>query len=145
MFKLYSLAREFARDLLFEINGDVVTLSIKGVLLANTSSTSSNFSIFEVSENEFILAIQTSGYVVYLGIEAEEEIEEEVYPSLVRIIISEVMPIINNLVQVAKELSYKGADILLDDNMSSSLREAMYNLLLKHKKGKSPYEQVEVA
>ncbi|MDK2868885.1 MAG: hypothetical protein PWP39_120 [Pyrococcus sp.] len=145
MFKLYSLAREFARDLLFEINGDVVTLSIKGILLANTSSTSSNFSIFEVSENEFILAIQTSGYVVYLGIEAEEEIEEEVYPSLVRIIISEVMPIINNLVQVAKELSYKGADILLDDNMSSSLREAMYNLLLKHKKGKSPYEQVEVA
>ncbi|CAB49611.1 hypothetical protein [Pyrococcus abyssi] len=142
---LYSLAQELARDLVFEVDGEVVTLSIKGVLIAKISSTSYNFSFFEVSEDEFILALQASGYIVYLGIESDSEIDEEAYSSIGRILISELMPYVNVLISKAKEVNYSGADILLDDDMSPTLKEAMYEILMKHRKGKSPYEQFEIA
>ncbi|AFK22934.1 hypothetical protein [Pyrococcus sp. ST04] len=143
--KLYSLARELARDLVFDVDGQVITISIKGVIIASIPSKNYNFSFFEVSEDEFILALQASGYVVYLGLESDEEVEEEAYPSIVQILISELMPHVNLLIEEAKREGYRGADLLLDDDMSPTLKEAMYEILLKHRKGKSPYEQFEVA
>ncbi|MFA4639668.1 hypothetical protein [Pyrococcus kukulkanii] len=143
--KLYSLAQELARDLVFEVDGEVVTLSIKGVLIASVPSKSYNFSFFEVSEDEFILALQASGYIVYLGIESDEEVTEEAYPSIVQILVSELMPYVNALIREAEKVGYKGSDLLLDDNMSPTLKEALYDILLKHRKGRTPYEQFEVA
>ncbi|AEC50970.1 hypothetical protein PNA2_0052 [Pyrococcus sp. NA2] len=145
IFPLYSLARELARDLVFEVDDDVVTLSVKGVMIAKVNSTSYNFSFFEVSEDEIILALQASGYIVYLGIESDSEINEEALPSIGKILISELMPPVNLLIEKAKELGYSGADILLDDDMSPTLKEAMYEILMKHRKGRTPFEQFEVA
>ncbi|BAA30574.1 hypothetical protein [Pyrococcus horikoshii] len=145
MLPLYSLARELARDLVFEVDDEVVTLSIRGVLIAKINSNSYNFSFFEVSEDEFILALQTSGYIVYLGIESDNEISEDAYSSIGRILISELMPYVNLLVEKAKSIGYSGVDILLDDDMSPTLKEAMYEILIKHRRGKTPYEQFEIA
>ena len=145
LMRLYSIAQELARDLVFEVDDEVITLSIKGVLIANVPSKSYNFSFFEVSESEFILALQAFGYIVYLGIESDAELNEEAYPSIVQILISELMPHVNALIREAEKIRYRGSDMLLDDNMSPTLKEAMYDILIKHRKGRTPYEQFEVA
>ncbi|AEH24428.1 hypothetical protein [Pyrococcus yayanosii] len=146
LMKLYALARELARDLVFEIDGEVVTLSVKGVLLVKIPSDNYNFSFFEVTEQEFILAIQMGGYMVYLGIEADDEVEEEAYPMVVRTLIAQLIPDVNALIREAKKVKYAGpGDMLLDDNMSPDLKEAMYDILMRHRRGITPYEQVEVA
>jgi len=143
---LYALCQtELAKDLVFEIEGEPVTFSIKGVLLARTSSRGYNFSLFEISETEFVLAIQMRGFVVYLGIETDEEIEEELYPEVVRVLLETLSPQVVLLVTKA-EKEYRGrADLLLDDNMSPSLKEFFYQILIKHRRGDSAYEQTEVA
>ncbi|MFA4645785.1 hypothetical protein P8X24_00665 [Pyrococcus kukulkanii] len=145
LMRLYSIAQELARDLVFEVDDEVITLSIKGVVIANVPSKSYNFSFFEVSESEFILALQAFGYIVYLGIESDAELNEEAYPSIVQILISELMPHVNALIREAEKIRYRGSDMLLDDNMSPTLKEAMYDILIKHRKGRTPYEQFEVA
>ncbi|NJE00074.1 hypothetical protein E3E26_09845 [Thermococcus sp. LS1] len=146
MEELYAIAqRELAKDLVFEIEGEPVTLSIRGVLLARVKSKSYNFSFFELSENEFVLAVQMKGFTVYLGIEADEELEEEAYPELVRILLEHLTPQIALLITKA-EKDYRGrADLLLDDDMSPEMKEFFYGLLVKHRKGELVYEQTEVA
>jgi len=143
---LYALCqRELAKDLIFEIGGEPLTLSIKGVLLARTQSRGYNFSFFEISENEFVLAVQMKGFVVYIGIETDEELDEEFYPDIVRALLENLSPQIAFLVTKA-EKEYGGkADVLLDDDMSPSLKEFFYQLLIKHRSGKTVYEQTEVA
>ncbi|NJE42636.1 hypothetical protein [Thermococcus sp. GR6] len=144
--ELYTIAqRELAKDLVFEIEDEPVTLSIRGVLLARVESKSYNFSFFELSENEFVLAVQMKGFTVYLGIEADEELEEEAYPELVRILLEHLTPQIALLITKA-EKDYRGrADLLLDDDMSPEMKEFFYSLLVKHRKGELVYEQTEVA
>ncbi|NJE84907.1 hypothetical protein E3E23_03530 [Thermococcus sp. CX2] len=146
MEELYTTAQmELAKDLVFEIEGEPVTLSIKGVLIARVKSKSYNFSFFELSENEFVLAVQMKGFTVYLGIEADEELNEEAYPEVVRILLEHLTPQIALLVTKA-EKSYLGkADILLDDDMSPEMKEFFYGLLVRHRKGELIYEQTEVA
>jgi len=143
---LYALCqRELAKDLIFEVEGEPITLSIKGVLLARTESKSYNFSFFEISENEFVLAVQMKGFAVYIGIETDEELEEEFYPDIVRALLENLSPQIALLATKA-EREYRGkADVLLDDDMSPSLKEFFYQLLIKHRSGKTVYEQTEVA
>ncbi|AFL94758.1 hypothetical protein CL1_0550 [Thermococcus cleftensis] len=144
--KLYAIARsELAKDLVFEIDDEPVTLSIKGLLIAQVDSKSYNFSFFELSESEFVLAVQMKGFIVYLAMEADEEIDEEAYPELVRILLEQLTPAIAFLVTRA-EKDYTGkADLLLDDDMSPSLKEFFYGLLMKYRKGRPVYEQTEVA
>jgi len=146
MEELYSIAqRELAKDLIFEIDEEPVTLSIRGVLLARTGSRSYNFSFFEISESEFVLAVQMRGFVVYLGIESDEELDEEVYPELVRVLLEHLAPQIALLITAA-EKDYRGrADLLLDDEMSPDMKEFFYGMLVKHRKGRPVYEQTEVA
>lgn len=146
MEELYAIARrELARDLVFEIEGEPVTVSIKGVLLARTDSKGYNFSFFELSENEFVLAVQMKGFVVYLGMEADEELDEAVYPELVRALLEHLTPQIALLITKA-EKEYEGrADLLLDDEMSPDLKEFFFGLLVRHRQGKHVYEQTEVA
>ena len=143
---LYALCQtELAKDLVFEIEGEPVTFSIKGVLLARAPSRGYNFSFFEISETEFALAVQMKGFVVYLGIETDEEVEEELYPEVVRALLENLSPQVALLVTKAEE-DYRGrADLLLDDNMSPALKEFFYQLLVKHRRGESAYEQTEVA
>jgi hypothetical protein len=144
--ELYAIAtRELAKDLVFEIDDEPVTLSIRGVLLARTESRGYNFSFFELSEDEFVLAVQMKGFIVYLGIESDEELEEEVYPELVRVLLEHLTPQIALLITKA-EREYSGrADLLLDDEMGPDMKEFFYGLLVKHRKGKTVYEQTEVA
>jgi len=143
---LYALCqRELAKDLIFEVEGEPLTLSIKGVLLARTESKSYNFSFFEISENEFVLAVQMKGFAVYIGIETDEELEEEFYPDIVRALLENLSPQIALLATKAEREYLGKADVLLDDDMSPSLKEFFYQLLIKHRSGKTVYEQTEVA
>ncbi|QDA30852.1 hypothetical protein FH039_03430 [Thermococcus indicus] len=146
MEELYAIAqRELAKDLVFEIEEEPVTVSIRGVLLARTDSKGYNFSFFELSENEFVLAVQMKGFVVYLGMEADEEIDEDAYPELVKILLGQLTPAIALLITRA-EKEYPGrADLLMDDEMGPDLKEFFYGLLVKHRQGKPIYEQTEVA
>ncbi len=143
---LYALCQtELAKDLVFEIDGEPVTFSIKGILLARTNSKSYNFSFFEISENEFVLAVQMRGFVVYIGIETDEELEEELYPEVVRALLENLSPQVALLVTKAEE-EYNGrADLLLDDDMSPPLKEFFYQMLIRHRRGETSYEQTEVA
>jgi hypothetical protein len=144
--ELYAIAqRELAKDLVFEIEEEPVTVSIRGVLLARTDSKGYNFSFFELSENEFVLAVQMKGFVVYLGMEADEEIDEDAYPELVKILLGQLTPAIALLITRA-EREYPGrADLLMDDEMGPDLKEFFYGLLMKYRKGRPIYEQTEVA
>lgn len=146
MEELYAIAqRELAKDLVFEIEEEPVTVSIRGVLLARTDSKGYNFSFFELSENEFVLAVQMKGFVLYLGMEADEEIDEDAYPELVKILLGQLTPAIALLITRA-EKEYPGrADLLMDDEMGPDLKEFLYGLLVKHRKGRPIYEQTEVA
>jgi len=146
MEELYALSqRELAKDLVFEVEGEAVTLSIRGVMLTRNPSESYNFSFFELSESEFVLAVQMKGFTVYLGMELDTEIGEEVYPDVVRAILEYLTPQIALLITKAEE-SYEGsADMLLDDNMGPTLKEFFYSILVKHRRGKTVYEQTEIA
>ncbi|WP_175059232.1 hypothetical protein [Thermococcus sp. 2319x1] len=146
MINLYAIAqRELAKDLLFEVDDEVVTLSVRGVMIAKTDSRSYNFSFVEIADNEFVLAVQMRGYVIYLGLESDEVIDEDAYPELVRALINHLLPALHTLIREA-EKSYNGkADLLLDDNMSPEMKEFFYELLLKHKMGLPTHEQVDVA
>ncbi|CAD5243675.1 hypothetical protein [Thermococcus camini] len=146
MEELYAIAqRELAKDLVFEIEEEPVTVSIRGVLLARIDSRGYNFSFFELSENEFVLAVQMKGFVVYLGMEADEEIDEEAYPELVKILLGQLTPAIALLITRAEKEYLGRADLLLDDEMGPDLKEFLYGLLVKHRKGMPIYEQTEVA
>jgi len=144
--ELYPLARrEFAEDLIFEIEEKPVTISIKGLLIARAEREGYNFSFFEITETETVLAVQMKGFIVYVAIESDEELDEEEYAEVGKALLEHLTPKIALLVTKA-ERGYSGkADILLDDGMSPELKEFFYSLLVKHRQGKSPYEQTEVA
>jgi|GEM_PF-724659 hypothetical protein len=149
MINLYAIAqRDLAKDLVFEIDEEEVILSIKGVMIAKADSKSYNLSFVEVSENEFVLGIQMRGYIIYIGLESDEEIDEEVYPELVRALIAQLLPVLNNLIEQAEKMKYREsrkADILLDDNMSDDMREFFYEMLIRRIKNLPLYEQTDVA
>jgi hypothetical protein len=144
--ELYSIARrEFAEDLIFEIDDKMVTLSIKGLLIARAGSEGYNFSFFEVTETETVLAVQMKDLIVYIGIEGDEELNDEEYAEVGKALLEHLTPKIALLVTKA-EKGYSGrADILLDDDMSPDLKEFFYSLLVKHRQGRGPYEQTEMA
>ena len=144
--ELYSIARrEFAEDLIFEVDDESVTLSIKGLLIARAERESYNFSFFEVTETETVLAVQMKGFIVYIAIESDEELDEEEYIEVGRALLEHLTPKIALLVTKAEKVYSGRADILLDDGMSPELKEFFYSLLVKHRQGRSPYEQIEVA
>jgi len=108
MINLYAIVqRDLAKDLIFEIDEEIVTLSIKGVMLAKTDSKSYNFSFVEITETEFVLALQVRGYIIYLGFESDEEIDEDAYPELVRALIQQLIPVLNNLILEAEKSGYR--------------------------------------
>lgn len=149
MINLYAIAqRDLAKDLVFEIDEEEVILSIKGVMIAKADSKSYNLSFVEVSENEFVLGIQMRGYIIYIGLESDEEIDEEIYPELVRALIAQLLPVLNNLIDQAEKMKYREsrkADILLDDNMSDDMRGFFYEMLIRRIKNLPLYEQTDVA
>lgn len=86
------------------------------------------------------------GFTVYLGIESDEELEEEIYPELFRALLKHLTPQIALLITKAEKVYTGRADVLLDDDMGGAdLKEFFYGLLIKHRKGKTVYEQTEVA
>lgn len=146
MINLYALAqREFAKDLIFQIDDEAVTLSIKGVLIARIDKDTQNFSFFELDGQQFVLSVQMKGFVIYIGIEADEEFDEDAYPELMRALMEHLLPSIGMLIAEA-DREYRGkADLLLDDNMGRDMKEFFYGLLVRHKQGRSIYEQTEIA
>ncbi|WP_048152383.1 hypothetical protein [Palaeococcus ferrophilus] len=149
MIGLYDIAqRELAKDLIFEVEGESVILSIKGVMLATIGSTQYSFSFVEVSENEFVIVIQLRGYAIYVGIESDEGLDEDVYVDLFRELIIQLLPAIELLLQRADRMNYREkrkADIILDDGMSAEMKEFFYRTLSRHMKNLPIYDQTEVA
>jgi hypothetical protein len=144
--ELYQIARkEFAEDLIFDLNGRPVTVSIKGLLLAKVKSSTYNFSFFEVTETESVLAVQMKEFVVYIAFETDEELDDEEFAEVGKALLEHLTPKIALLTTRAERLYSGKADILMDDGMGPDLREFMYSLLMKHRKGESPYEQTEIA
>lgn len=149
MINLYGIAqRELAKDLIFDIDGESVIISIKGAMIAAAKSKNYNFSFVEIAETEFVMMVQMSGYLFYIGLESDEGIEEEAYPELFRALMIQLLPILERLIRAADRINYKStrkADILLDDDMSSNMKEFFYQTLIKHIKDVSIYEQTDVA
>jgi len=137
--ELYALARrEFAEDLLF---GEV-TLSITGLLIARAEREGHNFSFLGITETETVLAVQIGDFMVYVGIESDEPVED--FEEVAEALLEHLVPKVALLVERARGYSGK-ADLLLDDDMSPELKEFFYSLLMRHRQGRSPYEQTEVA
>jgi hypothetical protein len=89
--------------------------------------------------------VQIRDFIVYIAMESDEELGEDEYIELGRALLEHLTPKIALLVTKA-ERTYGGkADILLDDGMSPEMRVFMYSILIKHREGKNPYEQTEVA
>jgi len=144
--ELYSIARrEFAEDLIFEVDDKPVTLSIKGLLLARAEKKGYNFSFFEVTETETVLAVQMKGFIVYIGIESDEELDDEEYAEVGKALLEHLAPKIALLITKAEKKYTGKAEVLLDDGMPAEMKEFLYSVLIKHRQGKSPYEQTEVA
>lgn len=149
MINLYGIAqRELAKDLVFDIDGKSVIISIKGAMIAVTKSKNYNFSFVEIAENEFVMVVQMAGYLFYIGLESDEEIDEDAYPELFRALMLQLLPVLEKLIRSADRINYKSskkADILLDDDMSGEMKEFFYQTLVKHIKDISIYEQTDVA
>ncbi|WP_456368736.1 hypothetical protein [Thermococcus sp.] len=144
--ELYSIARrEFAEDLIFEVEGESVTLSIKGLILARAEKEGYNFSFFGVTETASVLAVQMKGFIVYVAFETDEEIDEDEFVEIGKALLDYLTPKIALLITKAEKIYTGKADVLLDDNMGSDLREFMYSILMRHRKGETPYEQTEIA
>jgi hypothetical protein len=82
--------------------------------------------------------------IVYLGFESEEEFDEEEYPELVETLLRAVMPEVRGLVSAVEKAGLKGPEILYD-RMSTEMKEFVYDILMRHLRGKSVYDQVEAA
>lgn len=149
MINLYGIAqRELAKDLVFDIDGKSVIISIKGAMIAVAKSKNYNFSFVEIAENEFVMVVQMAGYLFYIGLESDEEIDEDAYPELFRALMLQLLPVLEKLIRSADRINYKSskkADILLDDDMSGEMKEFFYQTLVKHIKDISIYEQTDVA
>ncbi|MDI3474485.1 MAG: hypothetical protein PWQ79_1506 [Thermococcaceae archaeon] len=144
--EIYSLARrELAEDLIFDVGGDSITFSIKGVLLARAPGAKYGFSFFDVSDDAFVLLIRVRDFEVYIGIEMDTPVEEEDYPEVARALVEYLVPKVALLVTKAEKLYSGTADIILDDGMGPALREFFYEVLMRHREGRTVYEQSEVA
>jgi hypothetical protein len=119
-------------------------IHLTGIMVARGSRIGYNFSLFDVTENEILLSVQMGSVIVYLGFEGDEELDEVDYPDLVEALLKAVMPEVRGLVSAVEKSGLKGPEILYD-RMSPEMREFVYDILMRHLKGKSVYDQVEAA
>jgi hypothetical protein len=137
--------REALRNLISSLNSELEGEGIElvGVMLAPTGK-GYNFSLFDVTENEFVLSLQIGKYIVYLAFESEDEIEEDEYSDIIEELLHMTVPSVRELIRKASEGGIN-EPLILFDKMSQDLKEFLYGLLLKHRKGELPYEQTELA
>jgi hypothetical protein len=119
-------------------------LRLTAVMVAHGSNTGYNFSLFDVTEDEILLSIQMGSVIVYLGFEAEEELDEEEYPELVEALLRLIMPEVRALASAVERSKLRDPEILYD-RMSTEMKEFVYDILMRHLRGKSVYDQVEAA
>jgi hypothetical protein len=119
-------------------------IKLVGVMIAPSEKKGYNFSLFDVTENEFVLSLQIGKYIVYLAFESEEELDEDEYPDIVESLLNTAVPPVRGLIQKASD---SGLDepLILYDRMGPDLKEFIYDLYLKHRRGEPPYEQTESA
>lgn len=120
------------------------TPRLVGILVARGNKRSYNFSLFDVTENEIVLVLQIGTVVVYLAFESDEDIDEDEYPELVEELLQLSVPAVKKLAKAVKDEEIK-EPVILYDQMSPEVKEFLYDILLRHIKGKPPYDQTEVA
>ncbi|ASJ02408.1 hypothetical protein A3L09_03645 [Thermococcus profundus] len=119
-------------------------LKLSGILVTREKNSAYNFSLFDVSESEVVLMLQIGSVVVYLAFEGEEEIDEEEYPELVEELIGKSLPGVKELIRTIEGSGLAEPRIVYDE-MSPELKEFMYDVLMRYLKGRSVYDQTELA
>ncbi len=117
---------------------------LTGILVAKAANKSYNFSLFDITENEFVLQLHIGRAIVYLAFESDEEIDEDEYPELVEEILRRTVPVVKELINAINVETLK-EPVILYDEMSPDVKEFVYDLLIRHMKGGSPYDQTEPA
>lgn len=120
------------------------TPRLVGILVAREDKRSYNFSLFDVTENEIVLVLQIGTVIVYLAFESDENIDEDEYPELVEELLQVSVPAVKELAKAIKKENIK-EPIILYDQMGPEVKEFLYDILLRHIRGKSPYDQTEAA
>jgi len=115
-----------------------------GILVAKAGRRSYNFSLFDITENELVLQLHIGRTLVYLAFESQEEIEEDEYPELVEEILRRAVPAVKELIKAIEAENLEEPAILYDE-MSPDVKEFVYDLLIRHRRGASPYDQTEPA
>lgn len=124
--------------------GEEAGIKLVGVMIAPSETRGYNFSLFDVTEDEFVLSLQIGKYIVYLAFESEEEIDEDEYSDLVEELLHVAVPAVRELIRKVSENGIN-EPLMLYDKMSPDLKEFLYGLFLKHRRGELPYEQTELA
>ncbi len=121
------------------VSGSGRAMRLSALAIVNTGKEEPNFSIFEISGSEFVIMIRVKGITVYVGVEGEEELEEEEAAEVLEGLIPALSREIRNF-----RSNLKGFGLIYDD-MGQEMKEFIYDVIMRHSKGKSPYDQVEAA
>ncbi len=121
------------------VSGSGRAMRLSALAIVNTGKEEPNFSIFEISGSEFVIMIRVKGITVYVGVEGEEELEEEEAAEVLEGLIPALSREIRNF-----RSNLKGFSLIYDD-MGQEMKEFIYDVIMRHSKGKSPYDQVEAA
>ncbi|WP_010477223.1 hypothetical protein [Thermococcus zilligii] len=136
--------QEALMGLLSALDPEETGLRLVGVLVAREQRPAYNFSLFDVTGNEIVLMLQIGDTVVYLAFESGEEIDEDEYPELVEELVTISLPGVRNLIRAVKEENLPEPRIIYDE-MSPELKEFLYDVLMKHVRGRPVHDQTEVA
>jgi len=130
--------REFLRSIAGAVYSVGKNLKLSALAVALTKDESPNFTIFEISDSEIVLVVKICGVTVYAGIEGEGLLEDETSGDL-RTLISSISRATRRF---RGRLHKEG---VIYDDMSPEMREFLYDVLIKHVKGRTEYDQVEAA
>ncbi len=136
--------REATLKLVSLFNGENEEPRLVGILVARTGGKGYNFSLFDITENELVLQLRIGETLVYLAFESDEEISEDEYPELVEELIRRAVPAVKELIKTM-DMENLEDPIILYDEMSPEVKEFLYDLLIRHIRGSSPYDQTEPA
>ncbi|ACS34314.1 Conserved hypothetical protein [Thermococcus gammatolerans EJ3] len=131
-------------DLVSLFSGENSEPHLVGILVARSNRRSYNFSLFDITENELVLQLHIGNALVYLAFESPEEIDEDEYPELVEELLRRAVPAVKELIK-ALDAENLEEPVILYDEMSPDVKEFVYDLLMRHRRGASPYDQTEPA
>ena len=88
---------------------------LTGILVTKAAKKSYNFSLFDITENEFVLQLHIGRAIVYLAFESDEEIGEDEYPELVEETLRRTVPVVKELIKAINAETLEEPVILYDE------------------------------